>query len=345
MSEAVSAYPAGSFRYKEAEPRSLRQQATKVKCPHEGCGREFHPNSLSSHIRSQHQLQPSTINPNRFLNGICVDAGRGIYLIRKQWRGTDHPIHCQFHVTGAVVSVYCSVDTCRQYAETAARSQQTNFLCDHLKSTSFVSSSVVNCSSLEVEALDFVINTLKWLNPDRKAQCVEWQNQTKALNTPLIVQFPVGLLSSSRFLHFSVFANVKGDHFWSFENRVVVSVDTEKKLFNCKCCSSRRSCMHKCITKWAIAQWQPWMLGVQTPACQDGDQGVLGDFADVIETTPDGDDINEEEQPEISATSSLSYPPVGEVAVRFSSYMFEVKKIPPVLPLSLTVQKDSYLKR
>ena len=35
------------------------------------------------------------------------------------------------------------------------------------------------------------INTLKWLKPERKNQCMEWQNEAKLQNTSLIVQFPV----------------------------------------------------------------------------------------------------------------------------------------------------------
>ena len=86
----------------------------------------------------------------------------------------------------------CSVDTCRQYTETAARSGQRNVLCEHLKSTAFVTSSapVVGSGSggqLGVEALDFVINTLKWLKPERKNQCMEWQNEAKLQNASLVV--------------------------------------------------------------------------------------------------------------------------------------------------------------
>ena len=211
--------------------------------------------------------------------------------MRKQWRGIDHPIHCQFTVTGSAVSVHCSVDTCRQHAETVARSGQKNFLCDHLESTSFACPAPVvenGDGELEVEALDFVINTLKWLKPELRGQCVEWQNDAKRKNVPLLVQYPVDSVSSGgRYLHFSVFSNVKGHHYWSFENRVVVSVDTKDKVFNCKCCKSRRSCtcMHKCITKWAIAQWQPWVLGVQTSdGEEDQDPGVME-----LEDASDGD--------------------------------------------------------
>ena len=157
--------------------------------------------------------------------------------------------------------------------------------------------------------------------------------------------------SGGRYLHFSVFSNVKGHHHWSFENRVVVSVDTKDKVFNCKCCKSQRSCMHKYITKWAIAQWQPWVLGVQTSdGEEDQDPGVME-----LEDASDGDasctDVSDDEIQESMAdvtttatTPGLHYPPTGDVAVRLSKYLYERKNIPAVLPLSLPLYKSVYWK-
>ena len=50
---------------------------------------------------------------------------------------------------------------------------------------------------------------------------------------PFIVQMPPS--PCSRFTHFYVFADVKVDHYWSFQNRVIVTVDTKCMKFNCKC--------------------------------------------------------------------------------------------------------------
>ena len=91
--------------------------------------------------------------------------------------------------------------------------------------------------------------------------------------------------------------------------------------------------MHKCIAKWAIAQWQPWMLGVQTDAEQEDPEGV-----EDLGSTSDGDVEANEDQQDISpairpiVTLGLQYPPAGEVACRLSTYLFQGKKIPAMLP-------------
>ncbi len=71
-------YKIQSFDFKSPESRSLRQQPPKVKCPYNECGRDLHPNSLSSHIRTQHQSTNLKINQSRYLNGVCVDQRNGI---------------------------------------------------------------------------------------------------------------------------------------------------------------------------------------------------------------------------------------------------------------------------
>ena len=199
----------------------MRQQLQKVKCPYHKCGQELHPNSLSSHICTQHQSRNLKISQSRFLNGICVDQRNGIYPVRKQWHGVDYPIHCQFMVTPPA-SIQCSSQVCRQYAETSIRSGQSGFLCDHLQSTHFLKPA--SNSLLLTEKLDFITNTVKWIKPERVAQCIELQEKALKEKVPFIVQMPPS--SSSRFIHFSVFANVKVDHYWSFQNRVIVTVDT-----------------------------------------------------------------------------------------------------------------------
>ncbi|XP_046858666.1 uncharacterized protein LOC124452120 [Xenia sp. Carnegie-2017] len=125
----------------------------------------------------------------RYLNGICVDSTNGVYLVRKQLSGTDHPIHCQFKTTNSP-SIACSVDTCRQLSETASRSGQANFLCDHVQSTYFIGTSTV-VDHLREDSLDYIVNTLKWLKFERRSECLQWQKQANDKNTPLVVQMPV----------------------------------------------------------------------------------------------------------------------------------------------------------
>ena len=171
------------FQYKPVESRSIRQQPARVKCPYPDCGREFHPNSLSTHIKTKHaELGRKGISATRYLHGACVDSINGIYMVQKQLRGTDHPIHCQFK-TSHPSSIVCSVETCRQHSDTATQSGQAYFLCDHVKSTHFIGSSIT-AAPLKEESLDRIIDALKWLKPERKMECLEWKKQASLQNVP-----------------------------------------------------------------------------------------------------------------------------------------------------------------
>ncbi len=179
-------YQIQSFDFKSLESRSLRQQPPKVKCLYNECGRDLHPNSLSSHIRTQRQSITLKINQSRYLN---VDRRNGIYLVRKQWHGVDYPFHGQFMQVTPPASIQCSSSICRQYAETSIRSGQSEFLCDHLQSTHFLKPA--SNSSLSPEKLDFINNTVKWLKPERNPQCLALQEKALKENVPFIVLGPV----------------------------------------------------------------------------------------------------------------------------------------------------------
>ncbi|CAB3978806.1 Hypothetical predicted protein [Paramuricea clavata] len=254
----------------------MRQQPIRVKCPFADCGREFHPNSLSTHIKAKHDAdERKRVESGRYLNGTCVDYANGIYLVRKQFRGTDHPVHCQFK-TSCPASVVCSVDTCRQLSSTASRSGQANFLCDHLKSTQFICPSVV-AHHLQEDSLNFVVDTLKWLKLERKSECLEWQKEAAHDNVPLVVQMPLAPESSTRFYHFSM----------------------------------------------------------------DEEIGDTQDFP-----TATDENVADEHSPgngeNLPIPSTMFYPPAGNVALNFVKYLLDEKKIPPQLPLALTVQKENF---
>ncbi|XP_028411987.1 uncharacterized protein LOC114534719 [Dendronephthya gigantea] len=146
---------------------------------------------------------------------------------------------------------------------------------------------------------------------------------------------------SPRFLHFSVFANVKRDHYWSFCNRVVVSFDKEGSSFHCKCCRSRRSCVHKSLVKWALSQWHREALGLVRITSNEEEEGHMEDGNALPDLERDiGGDMQEVLLPN---QSGKFYPPIGDNAVKLVRYLFSEKKIPAKLPLSLTVQKDDFI--
>ena len=83
------------------------------------------------------------------------------------------------------------MDTCQQHSNTTCRSGQSDFLCDHLKSTQFIGTSAVIADHLKEESLDFVVNRFKWLNTERRSECLHWQNQARINIVPLVVQMPI----------------------------------------------------------------------------------------------------------------------------------------------------------
>ena len=284
------------------------------------------------------------INSSRYLNGTCVDVSQGVYLVRKQLRGTDHPIHCQFKTTYPS-SIVCNVDVCQQLSSTARRSGQSTFLCDHLKSTQFIGTSSVMADQLKEESLDLVVNSLKWLEPEQRSECLEWQKQASVNNVPLVVQMPVTSDTSNRFLHFSVFANVKKEHYWSFCKRVIVSFDKESSSFYCKCCPSRHSCMHKCIVKWAVAPSVIDTSGTKIMVEEDSEDTTGPVFPLSDENVGDVNALTGDHTDNLPIPGCMSYPPTGDVALKFVKYILSGKKIPPELPLGLTVQKETFGKR
>lgn len=115
--------------------------------------------------------------------------------------------------------------------------------------------------------------------------------------------------------------------------------------FNCKCSSGRRSCLHKCIAKWAVAQWNPQLLeSVPITSINDDIAEEASSLEDESTLVPNEEDPETTEHFPTS-TNGPFYPPVGESAIKMSEYIFNNKKIPPDLPLSITVEKDEYLKR
>ena len=127
---------------KEDEGMLVRKTVDpKVPCP--SCSKLFHPNALSQHVRSQHigTNNSNEISTQRHLRSVCVDQVNGIYLVRKSFSGGDYVIHVQFK-TSPPQCFTCSDNSCKQLHETAARSNNTSFMCKHLKSVHFFVSQV-----------------------------------------------------------------------------------------------------------------------------------------------------------------------------------------------------------
>ena len=305
-----------------AQQFSVRKSVErKVPCP--SCSKLFHPNSLSLHIRTKHtesQLS-ANISPEHHLRSVCIDPSKGIYLVRKSFSGGDHVLHVQFK-TSPPQSIKCTSSACKELSETAGRSGETGFLCVHLKSVAF-SEAGSSLPPLEEASLNSLVYQMKWLKPERVKECKDLQAKALQAGAPLIVRFPTSSIGSSRYRHFSVFANQNPCPI----NRVVVTFDSETLMFTSKCCSAS-FCVHRNVSKWFIKQQEPVLLD-----CIE-EQGS-NNYCDISSASSC--------QP---STPTIIYPPNDkELSKKMLTYMYNFKKLPPDLPINLTVRYCDYKRR
>lgn len=305
----------------EQEPKVRKSSQSKVPCP--SCKKLFHPNSLSQHVRSQHFSSPgNTISAERHLRSVCIDIKNGIYLVRKSFSGGDHVVHVQFK-TSFPQCFSCTSSNCKQFCETAARSGDTSYLCNHLRSVHF-SEALPPTPELDKSVLKELVYKMKWLKPERIQECRSLQTEAHKAGVPLIVCFPLSTTGSTRFRHFSIFVGDKQAKPWSCLNRVVVTCDTESMSFTSKCCGGG-FCVHRNVSKWYIKQVEPLLLEKQS---EDSPVPLSSSSSGPI------------------PSSTVLYPPVDQdIAKQMVKYIYQEKGIPPYLPIRLTAHYNNFKTR
>lgn len=162
---------------------------------------------------------------------------------------------------------------------------------------------------------------MKWLKPERVKECKELQGKALQIGAPLIVQFPTSSIGSSHYRHFSVFTADSNQSI----NRVVVTVDSETLLFTGKCCGTGSFCVHRNLVKWYIKQHEPSLLD------RNESQSSIPVSASSFK---------------LKSSSTIIYPPDNkDLSKKMLMYMYNFKKLPPDLPMNLTVQHCDYKKR
>lgn len=124
--------------------------------------------NLSNHTRYYHIL-PDYINSTRYLGGICVDPDRGIYMIRRSFSGTSHPLHV-LHNFGVNGGFSCELNDCRELSNTTKRSGNPNFICNHLKSVQYINKNSNSSYILPQESLKALINKVTWFKRSREEE-------------------------------------------------------------------------------------------------------------------------------------------------------------------------------
>ena len=185
--------------------------------------------------------------------GICVDPDRGIYMIRRSFSGTSHPLHV-LHNFGVNGGFSCELNDCRELSNTAKWSGNPNFICNHLKSVQYINKNSNSSYILPQESLKALINKVTWFKRSREEEnCMTTALQEKV---PLSAEYSDSTKPSFiRYWHFSVYnGNI---HHYSRFKWVTVMYNSNKNKWGCSCCRTKANCVHKCIAKWFMYVERP----------------------------------------------------------------------------------------
>ena len=246
--------PSVDWRDENDHPDSLfNDNSSRWRCGQ--CNKDFaSKKSLQNHTRFYH-ISPDYICATRFLGGICVDPERGIYMIRRSFSGTNHPVHVM-HNFGVDGRFSCELNDCRELSSTAKRTGNPKFMCNHLKSVQYVAKSSSSRYILPREPLEALINKkVAWFKREREEECLKLQENAVQDNAPIIAEFSYSHLASTRYRHFSV--NEGKVHHYSRFKRVIVTYDINQHKWGCSCCRTRANCVHKCVSKWFMYVERP----------------------------------------------------------------------------------------
>ena len=297
------------------------------------CSKDFvSKKSLQNHTRFYH-ISPDYISATRYLSGVCVDPDRGIYMIRRSFNGTSHPVHVM-HNFGINGGFSCELNDCRELSNTTKRSGNPNFICNHLKSVQYVSKSSSSHYILPREPLEELLcQKVAWFKQKREDECLKLQENAVQDRAPVIAEFSNSLLSSTRYRHFSVYDGEV--HRYSRFKRVLVTYDTSQNKWGCPCCRTKVNCVHKCIAKWFMYVTRPEVLLVADSDLEQYGDEAQQDCTEDIESPPSIAD---------STTSTVfTYPPQQEqTLLKMIQYLHTAKRVPLNLPRHITHDLDTY---
>ena len=229
--------------------RKSKMERKRVNCPE--CNKHMFSWNLMQHIRVVHTDKPELVNDKTYLDSVCVDRARGIYLVQSGGAGANIPIHVQKKVMyGRKTDINCEHVECRQLNDTSQLTNNPSFECRHVQSIAYNKKYAVSVH-LEEKPLLKKMFRKKTIN-----EIKERKNKAKASRSGLvsIVEFP----ADARRIHFSV-QDEDDTHCYSKMQRVRVTYDKSCNVWYCVCCP-RRSCIHKHISKWACLIKYPEMF-------------------------------------------------------------------------------------
>ena len=295
----------------DSEPQPKRRRlGEKKECPI--CKKQMDPRSVPRHLRDIHGQE--------IPKSVCVDEGRGIYMVRKSSKGgVAYPIHVQksFSSSESIRRKgvpFCEDDRCRDYMDVAWRSGMNAVECRHIQQVGANSEYQDGVTLNETCLKDISYQgNFKILKRERMQQCLSLSQAAASDNAQLIVSFPDG----ERFIHFSVYDGQV--HYYAKLRRVVVTCNLSRGELDCACCRRKRGCVHKAICLWYLRS-----------------AGKLDNFRHMTDVVEDDAVINDTDVPaaqEMSHDDQQSndrlYPPAEpHVVARMCRYLTDNKRIP-----------------
>ncbi|XP_006825073.1 uncharacterized protein LOC102807716 [Saccoglossus kowalevskii] len=288
----------------------FKRGVDRVSCSE--CGERMLKKNLKRH---EENIHGNSFKSLPVLKSYSVNRENSLFAVEAGPRNAL-PIHAEKELLCTNPKVFCESSTCIQAATIATRSRLPSFECQHLLSVNRAIRFIEQPFLLPVK-LDELCNTYHPFS-DSSRDAALTLNSRSIANGSVPVYPLFESASTDRQLRFSI--HTGETHYYSILGRVIVSYDTDKNTWHCRCCK-KRGCGHKALARWYCYQVFPGKIH-------------HGASEDQYETD-DIDDGNTLIIP--GAIKQLhSYPPVIDISERMVEYWLRHKKIPPDISLSMS---------
>ncbi|XP_077862074.1 uncharacterized protein LOC144343260, partial [Saccoglossus kowalevskii] len=260
--------------------------------------------------RHEQEIHGTTSHTVPSLKSYTVDEDNTLFAVRSG-QPCALPVHVEKRILLPSPRMFCENDTCIQATTVAIHSSLPSFECQHLLSV-HSAQPFSKQPSLDLESLDELVNKYHVFSVARKEDALSLKTKAESNgSTPVYPLFDNAC--SDRQLYFSVYTGET--HFYSRLCRVIVSYDTKKHTWRCKCCK-KRGCNHKTIARWFCYQAFPDKM--QFGILEDDDNVDEADYQDEI--------IHSN-----NIAMSNSYPPPSQTSIKMVEYWMDCKQIPHLI--------------